>query len=239
MNDQKINRWTDTEQESISLMIGTPEEFQGNERDVMIFTPSLDKNQTRSRSFMENRSRFNVATSRARYFMYFVHGELPGNMTLMQQMLTEMGQGKDEIEEMDKGLPIGWSYRPSACESNFEEVVADVLDNHLKEEYPQRLVLYNQVRTCGYRLDFVVYDRITKKAVGIEVDGKYHFLADGITYTDEHLERANTLKRAGWKIKHLPYWNWFQDGWIERDAAAAEDLRQYIRDFFPNPPTNS
>ena len=29
----------------IFLMIGTPEEFQGNERDVMIFTPSVDKDQ--------------------------------------------------------------------------------------------------------------------------------------------------------------------------------------------------
>jgi len=45
-----------------------------------------------------------------------------------------------------------------------------------------------------------------------EVDGKYHCLADGATYTDEHLERANALKRAGWSIKYLPYWNWFQDG---------------------------
>jgi hypothetical protein len=30
----------------------------------------------------------------------------------------------------------------------------------------------------------------------------------------------------------LPYWNWFQDGWIESDAAAADELRQFIRDFF-------
>ena len=111
-------------------------------------------------------------------------------------------------------------------------IVADVLIELINSEFPQRLVLYNQVHTCGFRLDLVVYDRSTKKAVGIEVDGKHHYFADGSTYTDDHLERANALKRAVWKIKYLPYWNWFQDGWIERDAAAARDLRQFIRDFF-------
>ena len=154
-------------------------------------------------------------------------------MLLMQQMLAKMGQGKKDISDIDLGfLPIGWSYEPSACESEFELIVADVIADLIQTEFPQRLVLYNQVYTCGYRLDLVVYDRSSKMAVGIEVDGKHHYYADGSTYTDDHLERANALKRAGWKIKYLPYWNWFQDGWIEKDDAAAQDLRQFLRDFF-------
>ena len=233
IREEALRRLSDEEQENISLMIGTPEEFQGNERDVMIFTPSVDKDQKRSKAFMEDRNRFNVATSRAKYFTYFVHGELPSNMLLMQQMLAKMGQGKKDVSDIDLGyLPIGWSYEPSACESEFELIVADVIADLIQTEFPQRLVLYNQVHTCGYRLDLVVYDRSSKKAVGIEVDGKHHYYADGSTYTDDHLERANALKRAGWKIKYLPYWNWFQDGWIEKDDAAAQDLRHFIRDFF-------
>lgn len=233
IKEEVQRRLSDEEQENICLMIGTPEEFQGNERDVMIFTPSIDKDQKRSKSFMEDRNRFNVATSRAKYYTYFVHGELPSNMLLMQQMLVKMGQGKKDIVDIDLGyLPIGWSYEPSACESEFELIVADVIADQIQTEFPQRLVLYNQVHTCGYRLDLVVYDCFSKKAVGIEVDGKHHYYADGATYTDDHLERANALKRAGWKIKYLPYWNWFQDGWIQRDDAAANDLRQFIRDFF-------
>lgn len=233
IKEEVLRRLSDDEQEKISLMIGTPEEFQGNERDVMIFTPSIDENQKRSKAFMEDRNRFNVATSRAKYFTYFVHGKLPSNMLLMQQMLAKMGQGKKEISDIDLGyLPIGWTYEPSACESEFELIVADVLIDLIQDEYPQRLVLYNQVHTCGFRLDLVVYDRSSKKAVGIEVDGKHHYYADGSTYTDDHLERSNALKRAGWKIKYLPYWNWFQDGWIEKDDAAANDLRQFIREFF-------
>ena len=233
MKEEVLRRLTDEQQERISLMIGTPEEFQGNERDVMIFTPAIDEEQKRSKAFMEDRRRFNVATSRAKYFKYFIHGKLPSNMLLMQQMLTKMGQGKSDIKEMDKGyLPIGWTYKKSECESNFELVVAGVLEDLIAREYPTQLSLYNQVHTCGFRLDFVVYDKTTKKAVGIEVDGKHHYFDDGSSYTDEHLERANALKRADWSIKYLPYWNWFQDGWIESDAAAANELRQFIRDFF-------
>lgn len=233
MKEEVLRRLTDEQQERISLMIGTPEEFQGNERDVMIFTPAIDEEQKRSKAFMEDRNRFNVATSRAKYFTYFIHGKLPANMILMQQMLTKMGQGKSDIKEMDKGhLPIGWTYKKSECDSDFELVIAEVLEDLIAREYPSRLTLYNQVQTCGFRLDFVVYDRVTKRAVGIEVDGKYHYLDNGSSYTDEHLERANALKRADWVIKYLPYWNWFQDGWIEREAAAANELRQFIRDFF-------
>lgn len=233
MKEEVLRRLTDEQQERISLMIGTPEEFQGNERDVMIFTPAIDEEQKRSKAFMEDRNRFNVATSRAKYFKYFIHGRLPSNMILMQQMLTKMGHGKSDIKEMDKGhLPIGWTYKKSECDSDFELVIADVLEDLIAREYPSRLTLYNQVHTCGFRLDFVVYDRTSKRAVGIEVDGKYHYLDNGSSYTDEHLERANALKRADWVIKYLPYWNWFQDGWIERDAAAANELRQFIRDFF-------
>ena len=96
--------------------------------DVMIFTPSVDKDQKRSKAFMEDRNRFNVATSRAKYFTYFVHGELPSNMLLMQQMLAKMGQGKKDVSDIDLVyLPIGWSYEPSACESEFELIVADVI----------------------------------------------------------------------------------------------------------------
>jgi superfamily I DNA and/or RNA helicase len=233
MKEEVQRRLTDEQQERISLMIGTPEEFQGNERDVMIFTPAIDERQKRSKAFMEDRNRFNVATSRAKYFKYFIHGKIPSNMILMQQMLTKMGQGKSDILEMDKGyLPIGWTYKKSECDSDFELIVADVLEDLIAREYPSRLALYNQVHTCGFRLDFVVYDKISKRAVGIEVDGKHHYFDDGSTYTDEHLERANALKRADWVIKYLPYWNWYQDGWIESNAAAADELRQFIRDFF-------
>jgi superfamily I DNA and/or RNA helicase len=74
----------------IDLMIGTPEKFQGNERDVIIFTPSVDETCSRSVGFMEEATRFNVATSRAKLFTVFVHGKIPKNMERMQRMIKTM-----------------------------------------------------------------------------------------------------------------------------------------------------
>ena len=93
-------------------------------------------------------------------------------------------------------------------------------------------MLFNQVNSCGYFLDFVVYDKQTKKSLAIEVDGKHHFFSDGSTHTDEHLERIMTLRRAGWDTYHLDYWNWFQDGWIEKDSPAVEGLKEKLRNYF-------
>ena len=70
MRSEAEKRFTSEEIKESKLMIGTPEEFQSNEKDVMIFAPSLDADQKMSKAHMENPNRFNVATSRAKYFMY-------------------------------------------------------------------------------------------------------------------------------------------------------------------------
>ena len=55
-------------------------------------------------------------------------------------------------------------------------------------------MLFNQVETCGYFLDFVIYDKLSKKSLAIEVDGKHHFYSDGYTHTDEHEENNDSQK---------------------------------------------
>ena len=240
MRSEAEKKFTDEEIESMNLMIGTPEEFQGNERDVMIFAPSIDPDQKRSRAHMEDPNRFNVATSRARYFTFFVHGAIPSNMVLMQKMLTKMGKGKYEIVQNKSGFqPIDWTLKASECESEFELRIMEILSKLIASEFPERLFLYNQVRVCGYRLDFVIYEKSTNKQIGIEVDGKHHFYADDESYTDDHLERANSLKRGGWDIKYLPYWDFYEDGWLPDDHPPVEELRNFVREFFSNKSVNN
>ncbi len=235
MRSEAEKRFTSEEIKESKLMIGTPEEFQGNEKDVMIFAPSLDADQKMSKAHMENPNRFNVATSRAKYFMFFVHGQLPSNMVLMQKMITKMGQGKMEIrEDATCLLPSGMSLNPSKCQSEFEHQILDILSKLIEKEFPNRLQLFNQVKASGYFLDFVIYDQITKKIVAIEPDGKHHFYADDETYTDDHMERDNCLKRAGWIVKHLPYWDFYENGWLPDDHPPVEELRNFVRDFFDN-----
>ncbi len=218
--------------EKIDFMVGTPEDFQGNERDVMVMAPGVDEDCSRSRAFMENENRFNVASSRAKFYTYFVHGELPSNMMRMKGMLSHMGIENEQTSGQVEFTPIGWDFSRSDCDSDFEHLVADNIEDFIENEAPNKLMLFNQVNSCGYFLDFVVYDKQTKKSLAIEVDGKHHFFSDGSTHTDEHLERIMTLRRAGWDTHHLDYWNWFQDGWIEKDAPAVEALKEKLRNYF-------
>ena len=83
--------FSDDQLKSIDFMVGTPEDFQGNERDVMIMAPGVDEKSSRSRGFMENDNRFNVASSRAKFYTFFVHGKLPNNMMRMKTMMNHMG----------------------------------------------------------------------------------------------------------------------------------------------------
>ena len=171
--------------------------------------------------------------SRAKFFTYFVHGEIPSNMIITQQMVSRFTGQKFDVCNLNAGsVPIGWTFKKSECDSDFELLVCSALEDLIESEFNNNLKIYNQVQTCGYRLDFVLYDIISQRSLGIEVDGKHHYFSDGVAYTDEHLGRSNSLKRAGWSIKHLPYWNWFESGWVDENSASVGELKQFVREFF-------
>jgi len=232
MKDIAEKTYSDSQLNKIQLMIGTPEEFQGNERDIIILTPSIDEDQNRSKAFMEDPNRFNVATSRAKYFNYFIHGKLPANMNLMNKLIIKMNEGKKDISKFDKGiLPIGWSLNLNLCESEFESSIGKIILQLIDKEFKDRLFLYNKVPTCGYFLDFVIYDKLTKKALGLDLDGKHYFSSDNNQF-DEHLERTYSLKRAGWNVQNIKYWDWFTNDWIEPAEIILRNLRNYFVKYF-------
>ena len=232
MRDIAEKNYSDSQLNKIELMIGTPEEFQGNERDVIILTPSIDEDQNRSKAFMEDPNRFNVATSRAKYFTYFIHGKLPVNMNLMNKLLIKMNEGKNDISKSEKGiLPIGWSLNLNLCESEFESSIGKIILKLIDSEFKERFFLYNKVPSCGYFLDFVIYDKLTKKALGLDIDGKHYFSSDNNLF-DEHLERTYSLKRAGWNVQNIKYWDWFKNDWIEPEEIILKNLRNFLIKYF-------
>ena len=161
---------------------------------------------------------------------------MPNNahpMTLFNTAILSMQTESIFSKKYDKGItPLGWNFLRSNCDSNFEHLVADQIEDFIAEKASDRLMLFNQVESCGYFLDFVVYDQLTKKSLAIEVDGKEHFYSDGFTHTDRHQERIMTLRRAGWKTHHLDYWNWFEDGWIDSESSAVQKLKKYLDQYF-------
>ncbi|MBF0538176.1 MAG: hypothetical protein HQL03_07985 [Nitrospirae bacterium] len=200
IRDANINQY--------EIKVDTPEEFQGHERDIIILSLCLDSTCTRGTGFFQDDRRLNVATSRARMFTILVYSDIPASFD-------KICKYEQCSNSPDIGRP---KFDPAKYESEFEREVYSYLKKYIEErQHTNGLDIFNQVVSCGQkRLDFVIYNQNTKKAVAVEVDGSYHFRRDGSirAYTDEHIERMDILKRAGWNIINTPYYLWYNGGWL-------------------------
>ena len=210
----------------IDLMIGTPEKFQGNERDVIIFTPSVDGTCSRSVGFMEEPSRFNVATSRAKLFTFFVHGKIPNNMERMQRLIKTMESPKTQSENQVK-LPRGWSADPVGIRSQIEKELYEDLQIYRSARNAAGLHVFNKVKTCGLVADFVVYSERDDRAMLIEIDGKNSVVLPNED-NDRQTERLLTFRRAGWDVYYYDYLKRYKSG---RETAFSE-LIEHADKFF-------
>jgi hypothetical protein len=233
------NEFSPAEIASHNLLIGTPEEFQGNERDIIFITLGLTGSEARVNHW-EDRRRFNVATSRAIHYSLLIFGGIPANGRLIKSYLTHFGKswrarkesGSSEAESKPSVQRYRWDWNRKLhrelCESEFEHRVADYLEQFVERNGgANRIRLFNQVRasrelgvsSCGQkRLDFVMLNAANGTCVAVEVDGSDHFTEDGRAYSEAHLERVEVLRRAGWEIVHVPYYRWWRDGWLsDRD----------------------
>jgi very-short-patch-repair endonuclease len=217
----RIEEWFDAEEiERHRLFVGTPEEFQGNERDIVFITFGLDSSIRYAKSFYEEPRRFNVATSRAVDFTYAVYGGMPISVDLVGRYLRRFDPnfraGDDTQQDVNQSTSSAehwyWTYDRRHCESEFERRVAEFLENFSRVN---KVRLFNQVTCCGQkRLDFVLFNERTESCVAVEVDGRDHFTVNGRSYSEAHLERIDILERAGWKILHVPYYSWYKSGWL-------------------------
>ncbi|RBP41434.1 AAA domain-containing protein [Roseimicrobium gellanilyticum] len=219
------------ERATYKLQIGTTEEFQGSERNIMILTIAHD-GVSRGGNFWSDKRRVNVATSRAIDYTYFVYGGLPPTAKVLKAYLNHFGVGAEEdsdgLSSETSVRRYDWSfnrerYRQELMESEFEQRVAEYLEEYCADRADRyQIQIFNQVaagtrlESCGQkRLDFVLHCALTGKSVAVEVDGQHHFdQGTGRNYGEAHLERVAVLRRAGWNIVHIPYYEWYDRGWL-------------------------
>ncbi|SHN64975.1 AAA domain-containing protein [Fervidobacterium gondwanense DSM 13020] len=204
------------------IITGTPEELQGHERDIMILSLALDESSSRSSTFYENKNRFNVATSRAKYVTFVVYSSVPDNFALTRAYFSNFGFEPNvfgSTEQQKFTSPIVWKLDLMAMESEFEKIVFKYLNEYIQgRKEVSELKIFNQVKSCGKRLDFVVYNPRNGHYVAVEVDGVHHFVEDGRNYSESHIERMEMLRRAGWKIINTPYYKWYNHGWLDENS---------------------
>jgi hypothetical protein len=236
IRERVAEEFAPAEMQLCHLLVGTPEDFQGNERDIIFVTLGLDGVSRWGRGHYEDRKRFNVATSRAIHYTLLIYGGIPSNARLIKSYLTHFGkswrtkQAGENSEAADQATVhrYRWDWNRKLhrelCESEFEHRVADCLEDFVRQHGGEnRIKLFNQVQasrelgvsSCGQkRLDFVLLNGGNGSCVAVEVDGRHHFTDGGRTYSEAHLERVEILRRAGWQIVHVPYYRWWRNGWL-------------------------
>ncbi len=173
--------------ESRRIRVGSPYEFQGDERDVIIIA-MLDATGPNGRvtgssaARRTQEQRYNVAASRARDQLIVVHSYDPAQLdeTDLRQKLVAFAQNPKRQSRASLDLR-------ESCESRFER---DVLERLL----PLGLRVDAQYPVAGYRIDFTLTD-LHGRRVAVECDGdSYH----GIEQLEADTRRQRILERLGW-----------------------------------------
>jgi len=194
---------------SHNIEVWTPQSAQGNERDIIFISVCLDPNSSGG-NYHKRKDLLNVATSRAKLFTFVIHSGFDINKYSQLKSYLNLNDTK-----------IDWTLNHNAYESEFEKKVYEYLKKYISNKKDSNISIYNQVETCGQkRLDFVLVNKNKKKSVAVEVDGAYHFITKDtvLKYSDEHCERIDILKRAGWNIINTPYYKWYSNGWLCDDS---------------------
>jgi very-short-patch-repair endonuclease len=180
---------------SCDMLIDTAHKFQGDERDLMIFSPTLSKDSPEgAKFFLEKQGNvFNVAITRARANLIVV-GDYKYCSSCNIAFLSEFAKYINVIEQPSK--KIYESLPQSELSSEIEkEFYTELLTNGIDDVIPQ----YNE---AGYCLDFAIL-RGNKK-LNIEVDGEYYHKDWNNEICISDRVRNNVLTGRGWDV--MRFW---------------------------------
>jgi len=169
------------------IRVDTPYGFQGEERDLMLLSMSVDKNSSRAAAYLNRRDMFNVAITRAKERMhvyYSVDSETLSAGNLFKKFLEH-----DHLHSSYKNI----------------EVMRCQFSNELST------ILVSKGYKCwtGFEIAGVEIDLVCQKGgclLGIDLIG---FPGDFHAYYD--VETYKILFRAGIVVLPMPYSAWIQD----------------------------
>lgn len=173
--------------EAADLRIGTVDGFQGQERDLILFSPCVGRRSPQSglTFFQRDTRRLNVAVSRARA-VAMIFGDLDFAKSGRSKALTRLAA-------------IATEPRPKSGEgvfdSGWERRVFYALQEAGLDPQPQHEI-------AGRRLDFALFGKTGIK-LDLEVDGRrWHQGPDGQRKSSD-LWRDAQLKSMGWKVRRF------------------------------------
>jgi very-short-patch-repair endonuclease len=191
VEDLLQQRVSPEEWERRRLRVGTPPDFQGDERDV-VFLSMVVADRRRAVTAREWQRRFNVAASRGRDQMWLFHSVTPGLLSpadLRRSLLSYMS-GPPAPVAVGRYDDLTWdSDTRDPFESRFQQRVFVALRDRGFHVAPQ-------VDVNGRRIDLVVSG--AKGRLAVECDGDDWHTGREAQLAD--LERELELHRAGWRF---------------------------------------
>jgi len=188
------------------FLVDTVHKFQGDERDVMIFSPVLSKGMSIGGiSFLKNNGNlFNVAITRARSQLIVV-GDLSECVASEVDYLSRFAVYTQEIEKHkpDPSLTnVSLEFGSKYPEVDNPEQVSDWERHFYQELYKAGIKTLPQYRIEKYALDLAIVDG--ERFLDIEVDGeKYHRNWTGELCRRDQI-RNQRLYELGWDV--LRFW---------------------------------
>lgn len=207
------------------LSCGTPEEFQGDEFDIVILSTTTDES-SKNNGHYSNENRFNVASSRAKYFTLFIYSDV-SKIPMYDRYLQHFGVYGQR--QRDPENILNWEYEQDnnqhAFISNIDIKIKDILEDISNEN---QLMLFNNVKSCGQEIKFVIFNKKNDKFIGINPIGLLNNNEIENNYGVKIIDQVNLLKKAGWDIIMPTYHSWYQSGNLVDNEKEKVRLKQEI-----------
>jgi very-short-patch-repair endonuclease len=188
---------------ALQFVVDTVHGFQGDERDVIFFSPvvSLGVGESTLRFLKSHGNLFNVAITRARSELVVV-GDRQAALDSGVSYLASFAEYSSNLASQNALEPaseeLGPEYPPVAS----EELVSDWERIFYKAMYAAGLRPVPQYREAPYTLDFALFNEDRK--LDIEIDGEnYHRNWDGDLCRRDQI-RSQRLSDAGWDV--MRFW---------------------------------
>ena len=174
------------------IEVGTAHTFEGDERDVMIFSLAVaDNSFAQSLTFLQKPNLFNVAITRARKKLITFLSRDPKSLPA--------GLLKDYIEYTQ-------NYIESAKEDEFSS--KNKFKNSFEQTVAQALIMEGLEVKAGFEAagvypDIMVKDEFNNEVI-VEIDG----VEDNLKSNTKDIKKQTILERAGYKVVRMSFREW-------------------------------
>lgn len=194
------------EWEEHDIVVVNPDGFQGDERDVILYSLSWD-NDVMPRGALSARQMdtphiqgmLNVAFTRARDEIHVFHSGPVDSFTMAGDRPGAIGAWLEHCARVQAEGGERVSARAGQVDSQFEAEVAEALRARgvdVRHQYP----------ACGFSIDLVC--ELDGVRLAVECDGELYHLDEHGQLRIEDIERQAILERAGWRVLRIPYRSW-------------------------------